>query len=414
MLGAGSKQLGVLPQALAWLIAKDDRKQVILKGIEVYGLSANKVHYFDLMDQMNASPDWQNKHPLRYLQEAKSIVIKDPKQCSKIVKTAHQASHFAPTARNPQSSRGHIAFVASIRVDRRNTSFIVVDLAGSEGMDAIDCANLRRRPAQFELRKMEAGTIKNGLGELRDMVNELRRRKLESRQGTGLRKMLHSYITGNTILAFLFAIAPSKMHTTATENTLRVSDAASQIKKQVERALKGELTPSELIAQLKAQLVVKNNEIKELTEQLETLRDVLNKKRQADIEAKDVEIKALKERNAMLEHSLETVKRQQESVMEEEIIALTSQNNTLSEKNQRQQEEIDKLKNENATNKEEFEAKMREMEIHIQSLETSLEEMVPEAVVVNVEDARARLSLAEGNEMERAVEQAFTEVEENQ
>jgi len=46
---------------------------------------------------------------------------------------------------------------------------------------------------------------------------------------------LFEHVTGNTILSFLFTIAPSKMHSTATENTLRVADSVSQIKKKVTR-----------------------------------------------------------------------------------------------------------------------------------------------------------------------------------
>jgi len=432
LLGAGSKQPGLLPQALAWLLEKDDNKQVILKGIEVYGLSSIKVAFYDLMDKVNANPDWSNKSPLKYLQDTKSIIIKDPEECTRIVINAHHSSHFAPTARNPQSSRGHTAFVASIRVDNRKTSFVVVDLAGSEGMDAIDCESLRRRPKQFELRKMEAGTIKAGLGEMRNMVNELRRRKLESRKGTGLRKLLHSYITGNTILAFLFAIAPSKMHTAATENTLRVADMTSQIEKHVERTLKGELTPLEMISKLKAQLAVKNMENQKLKEQLTSLREVLRDKMQTNIDTKDSQIKGLHERNAMLERTIETMKRQQESLMEKEIITLTSQNHTLLEKNQRQKEMIDNHKNELAAIKDEYEAKIHDKEIQIQTIQSELEETevftgvtvqssqpvissgeeVPEACY----DMRKESCLSQYEElqMERAVEEAFNGAEKNQ
>jgi len=442
LLGAGSKQPGLLTQSLVWLLEKDDDKQVILKGIEVYGLSSIKVDLYDLLDKANSSPNWSNKVPLKYLRDTKSIVIKDPAECSRIVMDAHQNSHFAPTARNPQSSRGHTAFVAAIKVGNRKTSFIVVDLAGSEGMEAIDCKSLRRRPKQFELRKMEAGTIKAGLGEMRNMVNELRRRKLESRRGNGLRKLLHSYITGNTILAFLFAIAPSKMHTAATENTLRVADMASQIEKHVERTLKGEPTPLEIIAKLRAKLALKKNENKNLKQQMASLREVVKRKIQANIESTDAQIKALHERNAMLEHTIATMKRQQESLMEKEIITLTRQNHALLEKNQRQKEIIDNHKNDLEAIKDEYVAKIHEQEITIQTLKTDFEEYEvfsgitlesppqvqsswdsqpgpslweePRKVFRGTFRKESCVSHNEESELERAVKEAFDGAEKNQ
>merc|ERR1719436_1591543 len=96
----------------------------------------------------------------------------------------------------------------------------------------------KKHVAGFEVRKLEAGLIKLGLGHLRDMINELKRGRLQNRKENGLRALLHKSVVGNSNLSFLFTLAPSKQHLRATENTLRVADACSTIKKKVSRVAK--------------------------------------------------------------------------------------------------------------------------------------------------------------------------------
>jgi len=212
-----------------------------LSAVEVYGIHGTRVAFYDLFKQ---PPEWADKTPLKALGRASTMVLSSDEECKEAILKAHASSHFAPTARNPQSSRGHICFKVTYTKGRKESSFVIVDLAGSEGMSDLKKptkgsfeSDADDQPTQcsFETRKMEAGIIKNGLGELRGMITELKRRKLGKARGTGLRQLLFEHVTGNTILSFLFTIAPSKMHSTATENTLRVADSVSQIKKKVTR-----------------------------------------------------------------------------------------------------------------------------------------------------------------------------------
>jgi len=233
MMGIGNdSQLGLLPYSLQWLLERAEPGSLELSAVEVYGIHPTKVEFYDLFEQPE---DWSDKKPLRALTEARSIKPETKKQCLDFVLKAHKGSHFAPTAKNPQSSRGHVAFVARVTSNGRQSAFVIVDLAGSEGMDALQSSEMKMHEHSYETRKMEAGVIKNGLGELRGMINELKRRKLQKAKGSGLRQLLFEHVTGNTILSFIFTIAPSQMHSIATENTLRVADSASQIKKQVAR-----------------------------------------------------------------------------------------------------------------------------------------------------------------------------------
>jgi len=316
MLGIGTKDPGLLPQALEWLIQKSDDKKVLLKGVETYGLKINKLSYFDLMDPKNQTPKWSDKTPLRALNLARGVEVSNLEECVNTIRKSHSASHFAPTAKNPQSSRGHIAFITEVIVERRKSTFIVVDLAGSEGMDAIESAALRRNPVQFELRKLEAGTIKHGLGEIKNMMNELKRKKLEARQGTGIRRVLHQYVTGNSMLAFLFAIAPSKQHSIATENTLRVSDSASTIKKQVGRAKRQKKSPLEKLMKLKALFAVKMKENDDLREQVATAEEQAAQRFQEDLNLKTLEVEGLEKSLAMSKKTMERLKADTESVVQ--------------------------------------------------------------------------------------------------
>jgi len=242
MLGVGEKSgMGLLNFSTKWLRQRSDNQSITLSAVEVYGIHGTRVSFYDLFKQ---PLEWTDKIPLKALGMASTMELNSDEECKEAILKAHASSHFAPTARNPQSSRGHICFKVTYTKGRKESSFVIVDLAGSEGMSdlkkptkgSFDCDS-DDQPTQcsFETRKMEAGIIKNGLGELRGMITELKRRKLGKARGTGLRQLLFEHVTGNTILSFLFTIAPSKMHSTATENTLRVADSVSQIKKKVTR-----------------------------------------------------------------------------------------------------------------------------------------------------------------------------------
>jgi len=239
MLGVGEKSgMGLLDFSTKWLRQRSDNQSITLSAVEVYGIHGTRVAFYDLFKQPRK---WIDKMPLKALGMASTMVLNSDEDCKEAILKAHASSHFAPTARNPQSSRGHICFKVTYTKGRKESSFVIVDLAGSEGMSDLKKptkgSDSDDQPTKFsfEMRKMEAGIIKNGLGELRGMISELKRRKIGKSRGTGLRQLLFEHVTGNTILSFLFTIAPSKMHSTATENTLRVADSVSQIKKKVTR-----------------------------------------------------------------------------------------------------------------------------------------------------------------------------------
>jgi len=239
MLGVGEKSgMGLLDFSTKWLRQRSDNQSITLSAVEVYGIHGTRVAFYDLFKQPRK---WIDKMPLKALGMASTMVLNSDEDCKEAILKAHASSHFAPTARNPQSSRGHICFKVTYTKGRKESSFVIVDLAGSEGMSDLKKptkgSDSDDQPTKFsfEMRKMEAGIIKNGLGELRGMISELKRRKIGKSRGTGLRQLLFEHVTGNTILSFLFTIAPSKMHSTATENTLRVADSVSHIKKKVTR-----------------------------------------------------------------------------------------------------------------------------------------------------------------------------------
>eukprot|EP01083_Nonionella_stella_P258978 884548_1 len=112
--------------------------------------------------------------------KARSVDIKDAQDAHDKIIFAHAASHFAPTGKNPESSRGHVSFIAKIYQDLQQheqqiSYFIMVDCAGSEGETAFTPAFRAMVSAQTLLcRRLEAGTINTGLSQLQVVFNELR------------------------------------------------------------------------------------------------------------------------------------------------------------------------------------------------------------------------------------------------
>ena len=70
----------------------------------------------------NQQPEWHRKEGSTSLAPSKCTKIEVKKDSTssdieKIVAKLHEASHFAPTGKNPQSSRGHVTFVLTATMD---------------------------------------------------------------------------------------------------------------------------------------------------------------------------------------------------------------------------------------------------------------------------------------------------------
>merc|ERR1712113_570681 len=116
------------------------------------------------------------------------------------VDKAHDASHFAKTGKNPESSRGHTVYVLKLKIvspqgsdyDPIQTEFVVVDLAGSEGGSTLEALpDGPDKTARF----LEGGVINFGLTSLKDMFAEMRKKgKLKASEGNGLPKLLYPFV----------------------------------------------------------------------------------------------------------------------------------------------------------------------------------------------------------------------------
>jgi len=281
--------VGLLPMMLQTVIQSPNVSKVELLCVEAFGHHVARIELFDLYDPDNQTPNWAEKKGDTGLEpnKALTVTIKDIDDAYEKIKYAHAASHFAPTGKNPESSRGHVTFVAKVHQPHKEIQhasivsyFVMVDCAGSEGesaftpdfIEAVDKTTLMAR-------RLEAGCINTGLSQLQIIFNELRYKGILSNMvGNGLRRVLHPYINTKTFLSVLFTFSPSVNNAKATESTLKFAVTAGMVKV---KPVKAELALDfeKLVAQLR-QLIeendklvdTQNDKITDLQAELETLR----------------------------------------------------------------------------------------------------------------------------------------------
>ena len=99
---------GVLPFMLEELLKTESVKTLSVSGCEAYGTHVSRIELYDLFSEVNNQPDWTKKKGSGGLEPKKctSKQVTTQQQCFDAINEAHDASHFAPTGKNPESSRG--------------------------------------------------------------------------------------------------------------------------------------------------------------------------------------------------------------------------------------------------------------------------------------------------------------------
>ncbi|ETO20860.1 Kinesin motor domain containing protein, partial [Reticulomyxa filosa] len=264
---------------------------VELSAVETFGKHVSKIELFDLCDKQNLKTEaWKNKQGSTMLDMKRSIQrlpLQNYKQALEIVHQIHLSSHFAPTGKNPKSSRGHVAFILHVTTQEeeeeeaedgtrkvatrnnikgkleRQAHYIVLDLAGSEGESALtDDFTKEMNESEVTDRRLEAWCyvlfvfyicINHGLSEVQEIFKEMRTRKLRKTVGSGLRRTLYQYLNVNMFISVLFTLSPSMDNSKPTMSTLRFAETASLVKVTPMRA-KTKLNKDLLIQQLQEYL----------------------------------------------------------------------------------------------------------------------------------------------------------------
>jgi len=271
LIGAkGEGQLGLLPRTLQTFLENPQVLKVRMKGFEAYSTGLKKIPLYDLFQQENIFPFapfvkpgsdrgknkaaeykwvqkksnaakllWPTKKGRTGFNTFKEGIMKDIDTVEdgfRLVDEAHDASHFAKTGKNPESSRGHTVYILFIDIKNPQggdyspvcTQFVVVDLAGSEGGSTLDA--LPDGPDKT-CRFLEGGVINYGLTSLKDMFKEMRTKgKLKQSQGNGLRKLLYPYVTMNTMMSICFTLSPSMENIMPTRATMKFAQDACKLK----------------------------------------------------------------------------------------------------------------------------------------------------------------------------------------
>lgn len=258
---------------------KSQKFDVSLSALEAYGYKTSKIGIYDLLCSQNMdSKNWKDKVTCLEPEKRARKVCMTHFKTDKIKETINKifaASHFAPTGSNPRSSRGHIVFIVTVSDQKGERHFALVDLAGSEGISSLD----KNFAAKFSFetlnqRRMEAGSINQGLTQLQVMMRELRENgKPTSCRGNGLRRILHNFWTNQTSTSILFTFSSSIDSTKASRATLKISSMARLVKIHIKSAKKfGNDTKAMLISKLESIIENQQAEILSLRAQLQKRR----------------------------------------------------------------------------------------------------------------------------------------------
>jgi len=281
--------LGLLPRTLnAFMQAPDCTVQ--LGVVEAYGVHVARIELFDLFSESSVGTwDQKNGNGMFQMKNAQCKTVDTMEACADLIEEAHTNSHWAPTAKNPESSRGHTIFIIKVKqmkdggASTKESFFLVADLAGSEGESAITPEFVKNNnPTTVMIRRLEAGCINAGLMQLQLIFAELKKKgKLSKVVGNGLRRMLHPYINTNTHISVLFTVAPTVSNSTITESTLKfavqagmvkVSPVAAKSKKNIAKFLKElEMT----VAEQENIIAMQQNQLEEKAEVITELENVI-------------------------------------------------------------------------------------------------------------------------------------------
>jgi len=265
------KVVGLIPRALRVFQEQKDTL-VHLSAIEAFGHHPAKITLYDLLNQ--TSLDWSEKVGRGTLdpKQARKELVTNAEDAERLVEEAHRNSHFAPTGKNPESSRGHIAFIITVTKtesnSQRRSHFVIVDCAGSEGDTALDGDFAKKASiATITARRLEAGCINTGLSQLQVIFGELATRgRLSKVRGNGIRRILFPFINTQTYLSVLFCISPASQNTSSTYATLKFAARACKIKTKPVKAKK-----KQSLKQFKALLEEREEQLEELHADLQDL-----------------------------------------------------------------------------------------------------------------------------------------------
>eukprot|EP01084_Bolivina_argentea_P046475 85604_1 len=315
--------VGILPMMLEYLVKNPNVKSVELSAIEAFGHHIAKIHLYDLLAEINQNKEWTDKKGDTSLQakNAQKVTISDAQDAHDKIIYAHAGSHFAPTGKNPESSRGHVTFISKITqmIDhsKQISYFVMVDCAGSEGESAFTKQYIASvdKPTLMA-RRLEAGCINNGLSQLQIIFNELRLKgKLSNAIGNGIRRVLHPYINTKTYLSVLFCLSPSVNNSRATEATLKFAVTAGMVKVSP-IATKKVIDFESLVDELREHITTQEKIIEENNDKAERIQNELNAIKLDIVEAYEEQER---KKNEKIEKELEEQELQKQAEKQKEL-----------------------------------------------------------------------------------------------
>jgi len=186
--------LGLVPRTIESLLLALPKPELSLSACDSYGTNPNEVKIYDLFSPKNHEnitgthedldeERWKNmtgtvNFDMKKLTRMKFVDVMDG---ARLVIEGNSRNHFAPTGKNPDSSRGHTVLLINVKPPQDGaviideSRFIFNDCAGSEGDTALTPKYVAAHSPDTVLkRKLEGGVINTGLLQLKRIFKDLR------------------------------------------------------------------------------------------------------------------------------------------------------------------------------------------------------------------------------------------------
>ncbi|KAF0718339.1 Aste57867_1758 [Aphanomyces stellatus] len=288
-----------------------------------------------------------------YVEHLAELVVRDPADVTRLLEEGNKVRQVAATQMNERSSRSHSCFtikIASKKVEQlkdmtretmMNAKINLVDLAGSERAAKTGATGDRLK---------EGAAINKSLSALGNVINMLADRSKKGHvpyRDSKLTRLLQESLGGNSLTVMIAAVSPADYNFDESLGTLQYANRAKSIKNATR---KNEVRTEILVLYVEIMVTQDVNEkmIRELREEIERLRQMVQGTTQQAPQANPEALREMDEMIANLERAKQQSWEEKERLArlyeEERQKSLANEKNILAFMQTVKEEKIDGIK----------------------------------------------------------------------